>query len=178
MSDKQHLRCYLGLGANLGQRARQLAAALAALDETPQVHLADVSEVYETAPQGYLEAPDYLNLVAVIETSLEPLELLRLTQAIEQRLGRKRSFPNAPRTIDIDLLLCNDIMMQTNELMLPHPRMWERQFVLIPLADVAPDLQFPGRQSVSQLARRDDPGVHRAGTLEELVRGEASCSGG
>lgn len=165
--------CYLSLGANLGSRARQLARAISALASQPELLLLRVSPVYETVPVGYAPGPDnpnYLNLVLCLEASCEPLELLGLAHAIEAALGRERSVPNAPRTIDIDLLACGGIMQDENGLTLPHPRMWERQFVVAPLAAIAPGFALGGRGPASALVDPRDPEIRLVGTLGDLVR--------
>lgn len=170
--------CYLGLGANLGRRARQLAQAIAELAADPALLVRRVSGVYETAPVGYTAAPDYLNLVVALEAACAPLDLLHRALQTEARLGRQRPFVNAPRTIDIDLLVCGDIMMDTGELTLPHPRMWQRQFVLAPLAQLAPGLRVGGRGPVAALVDPADPEVRRLGPLAEAVRGELRAARG
>ena len=161
--------CYLGLGANLGERARQLAQAVSALASHPQLLLRQVSPVYETAPVGYAAQPNFLNMVIAVEATCDPLTLLRFCQQVEERLGRVRSFPKAPRTIDIDLLLCDDIILETDELTLPHPRLLERQFVLAPLADLAPELRIAGSAPVAALADRRKAAVRLVGALREAV---------
>lgn len=175
MSDDSAL-CYLGLGANLGRRALQLARAISALASRPELLLHGVSRVYETEPVGYPPGPDnprYLNLVVAVEAHCEPRALLALAHGIESQLGRERSVANAPRTIDIDLLACGGIMVQTPELTLPHPRMWERQFVLAPLADVAPGLVLDGHGPAAALVDPQDPEIRLLGRLSDLVRSNA-----
>lgn len=165
--------CYLGLGANLGHRALQLARAISELASQPDVLVLRVSPAYETVPVGYAPGPDnpnYLNLVLAVEAACEPTQLLALAHAIETTLGRERSVPNAPRTIDIDLLACGGIMQDKDGLTLPHPRLWERQFVVVPLADIAPELVAGGRGPAMTLANRADPEITRLGALGELVR--------
>lgn len=176
MSDR--MTCYLSLGSNLGDRARALAQALALLDAHPDIHVRQVSPVYETKAVADEPQPDYLNLAVAVETNLEPPALLAVMHDIERRLGRTRPYQNAPRTVDLDLLVCatevapGGIMCATAELTLPHPRMLERQFVLQPLADLNPDLQVGGAPPVGELVDRDDPDVRRLGELSELI-GEA-----
>ena len=168
--------CYLGLGANLGGRALQLARAIAALASAPELLLRRVSPVYETEPVGYRpgsDNPRYLNLAVAVESRCQPHELLALAHLIEGKLGRERPFQNAPRTIDIDLLACDDIITQTPTLTLPHPRMWERQFVLAPLADIAPDLTCDGHGPVAALVDHQHREVRRLGRLADLVRSNA-----
>lgn len=164
------MRCYLGLGSNQGDRAGLLIRALGLLVADGRVRLARVSPVYETAPVGYADQPDFLNMVVAVETDCSPEELLALTQGIEAQLGRERPFPNAPRTMDLDLLLCEGETRGTAELTLPHPRMRERQFVLAPLADIAPDLRLADSPPVAELVRAGDPDVKRLGPLADLLR--------
>ncbi|MVW77374.1 2-amino-4-hydroxy-6-hydroxymethyldihydropteridine diphosphokinase [Bordetella sp. 02P26C-1] len=142
-------RAYIGLGANLGDAVTTLHTVLKELRGSPGVLYCEPSRFYRTAP---VEAtgPDYINAVAALDTSLAPLELLDLLQALETRHGRQRPYPNAPRTLDLDLLLHGDTQMDSPRLILPHPRMHERAFVLAPLHELAPDLVL--RQGpVSQL---------------------------
>ena len=134
-------RAYIALGSNLGNRLANLREALRQL--APVLNITRVSPVYETGPVGYLDQPRFLNAVAEGDTELEPLDLLRAMQAVEEQLGRERPFPNAPRTIDLDLLFYADRVMDCDDLTLPHPRLHERHFVLVPLADIAPDLMHP-----------------------------------
>ena len=131
----------VGLGANLGDPVAQLAAAVDAL--AAHLRIERVSSLYRTEPVGHAEQPDFFNLVVLGRTSLGPLEVLRALQAIEQALGRRRTFRNAPRTIDLDLLAHGGAVMRTAELTLPHPRLHERGFVLHPLAQVAPGWRHP-----------------------------------
>lgn len=136
------MRAYLGLGANLGDRAATLRSAIASIADLGTIIA--VSPAYETAPVGYYrDQPDFLNAVVVVKTSLRPLELLAATQAIENAHGRERPFPNAPRTLDIDILYLDDQIVAAPALTVPHPRVTQRAFALIPLADVAPNLCDP-----------------------------------
>lgn len=143
-------RAYIGLGANLGDAAAQVEAALAALAAVPGCRVAARSSVYRSAPVDAV-GPDYANAVAVLETGLEPVALLAELQAIELRFGRERPYPNAPRTLDLDLLLHGDARLQGSALTLPHPRLHLRAFVLRPLAELAPDLTIPGYGPVHTL---------------------------
>ncbi|AEB11047.1 2-amino-4-hydroxy-6-hydroxymethyldihydropteridine diphosphokinase [Marinithermus hydrothermalis] len=134
---------YVALGSNLGDRAGYLLAALSALGRTENIRLARLSRVYETAPVGPSGQGPYLNLVAEIETRLEPQPLLQTLLGIERRLGRVRRERWGPRTIDLDLLLYADVVLDAEALTLPHPRLHERAFVLAPLCDLIPDAVHP-----------------------------------
>jgi 2-amino-4-hydroxy-6-hydroxymethyldihydropteridine diphosphokinase len=144
---------YIGLGSNLGDRLGAIDRAFDAIAALPSTTLVARSSYYESAP---LDAPgsDYLNAVARVRTALAPLALLHALQAIEARHGRVRPFANAPRTLDLDLLLHGDATVQTSELALPHPRLHERAFVLVPLAEIAPTLALPSYGTVRDLAGR------------------------
>ncbi len=130
------VQALLGLGANLGDREHNLSDALRLLDATAGIRLLAVSSLYESDPVGYLDQPRFLNLVAGVETTLEPEGLLDAVLGIERRLGRIRTFPNAPRTLDIDLLFYGEHPLRTERLTLPHPRYAERPFVVVPLEEV------------------------------------------
>ena len=129
------MRAFLGLGSNLGDREAQLQSAI---EEMPDV--VAVSPVYETDPVGGPEQGAYLNLVVELETALSPRELLELCQRLEADAERVRAERWGPRTLDVDVLLVGDLVVDEPDLKVPHPRMWDRRFVLAPLRDVAPDL--------------------------------------
>ncbi|PWA12147.1 2-amino-4-hydroxy-6-hydroxymethyldihydropteridine diphosphokinase [Pueribacillus theae] len=131
---------YIGLGSNIGNRDEYLYKALKALGNDSAMLVRDVSSIYETDPVGFTEQPAFLNMVAEIETSLQPLELLASLQKIEDKLGRTREIKWGPRTIDLDILLYNQETVKSERLIIPHPRMKERGFVLIPLFELAPHL--------------------------------------
>ncbi len=144
-------RAYIGLGANLGDPRGQIRAALAAMGNLPATRLAGQSSFYRSAPQGYAEQPDFINAVARIEPELAPRALLDALLAIELSLGRNRSFANAPRTLDLDLLLYDQKVIGEPGLHVPHPRMHTRAFVLAPLAEIAPEIEIPGQGPIVPL---------------------------
>ncbi|AVO40188.1 2-amino-4-hydroxy-6-hydroxymethyldihydropteridine diphosphokinase [Simplicispira suum] len=133
---------WIGLGANLGDRTAALRTAFAALAALPGTRLRRVSSLYRSAPVD-AGGPDYLNAVAEIATQLPPHDLLAALQAIEHAAGRERPYRNAPRTLDLDILLYGDLRLDTATLTLPHPRLHERAFVLLPLAELAPERVLP-----------------------------------
>jgi 2-amino-4-hydroxy-6-hydroxymethyldihydropteridine diphosphokinase len=135
----------IGLGANLNDPAAQVDYALTELDRLPGTRLIARSALYASAPVGHVDQPDFVNAAAQIETALAPRALLAALLEIEQRHGRERSFRNAPRTLDLDLLLYGNAHFHEDGLTLPHPRMTERAFVLRPLLEIAPAVVIPGR---------------------------------
>jgi 2-amino-4-hydroxy-6-hydroxymethyldihydropteridine diphosphokinase len=145
-------RAFIGLGSNLGHPRRQIARALARLSATPGIRVIDVSPSYATEAIGGTPQPDYVNAVAEVVTSLAPRALLDRMHGIERRQKRQRNDatpPNAPRTLDLDLLLYGARRMRTPRLTVPHPRLHQRAFVLRPLIDVAPNARIPGRGAAS-----------------------------
>jgi len=146
---------YVGLGANLQDPAAQVRRALDELASIPHSRLLSRSHLYKSPPLGPAGQPDYVNAVAALETTRAPLEFLAELRAIETRHGRQRDGTRwGPRTLDLDILLYGDRVMDTPELTLPHPGLHERAFVLYPLFDVAPELVVPGRGSVRELRER------------------------
>ena len=153
---------YIGLGANLDDPAAQVELAMGELARLPQSRLVARSSLYASAPVGYAEQPDFINAVAALETLLSPRALLEAMLGIEHHHGRNRTFRNAPRTLDLDLLLYGEAHFHEENLTLPHPRMHERAFVLLPLLEIAPDLVIPGRGRADQLlALVGNQSVHR-----------------
>jgi 2-amino-4-hydroxy-6-hydroxymethyldihydropteridine diphosphokinase len=150
------------LGSNLGDRRAHLDAAFTALAALPGSRLLAVSTIYETAPLGPPGQQDYLNAVARLETTLAPLALLDALLAIEQSRGRVRGERWGPRTLDLDLLLHGDAVVRDPRLVLPHPAMLGRAFVLTPLHDLAPELMLAGRTVAQHLAQLDRDGVRPA----------------
>jgi 2-amino-4-hydroxy-6-hydroxymethyldihydropteridine diphosphokinase len=147
---------FVGIGSNLEEPARQVSQALLELDALPHSRVVARSSLYRSAPVGYAEQPEFVNAVAQLETGMPAERLLDELQALESRHGRQRSFTNAPRTLDLDLLLFEKLQMTTGRLTVPHPRMHERAFVLKPLLEIAPRADIPGigtaREALDKLA--------------------------
>jgi 2-amino-4-hydroxy-6-hydroxymethyldihydropteridine diphosphokinase len=163
----------IGLGSNLGDRRKLLRDAVRGLDAVGE--RLSVSSLYETEPVGFREQPWFLNAVVLLETNSDPLSLMQVLSALERRAGRERSFPNAPRTLDLDLLLYGEDVIETPQLVVPHPRMHDRAFVLVPLAEVAPNLVHPrlGKTIRELLDRLEDwsSGIRRIAGPEWLTEG-------
>ncbi len=150
MKEHQPERIYLSLGTNLGNRELNLETAKE--DLLLEVIILECSPIYQTEPWGYLDQPDFLNQVLAVETSLSPHELLEFIKRIEEKIGRKPSVRFGPRIVDIDILFYGDRIVLEEDLVIPHPRLKDRAFVLIPLADLDPDLTYPGTDfSISDL---------------------------
>lgn len=161
-------QAWIALGSNIAPRETYLQQAIQMLSEHEEIKLNQVSTVYETEPVGYENQDQFLNLVAEVETSLDPMELLRICQKIEQDLGRKRIIRWGPRTVDLDILLYSTENMNVEELILPHPRMHERAFVLVPLAEIAPELLLKEKRVqewLDTLPAQDVQGVRSWGSL-------------
>lgn len=152
------VRAYIGLGANLGDGAATLRAVLDELRATPGLQNLQASPFYRSAPVD-AGGPDFTNAVAGVDTTLAPLDLLDALQALELRHGRQRPYRNAPRTLDLDLLLYDDLRLDTPRLTLPHPRMHERAFVLLPLRDLAPGMMLGHETLDALLARCGDQAI-------------------
>ncbi|RKD32972.1 2-amino-4-hydroxy-6-hydroxymethyldihydropteridine diphosphokinase [Thermohalobacter berrensis] len=138
-------KAYLGLGSNIGDKKYYIDSALKFLNENENINVTKVSSYYETEPVGYKEQDCFLNVVAKIETSFSPYDLLEYCNHIEQKLKRKRLIRWGPRTIDIDILLYENFTSDDEKLTIPHPRMTERAFVMIPLYEIAQDLVIEGK---------------------------------
>ena len=149
----------LGLGSNLGDRDANLRAALARL--APAVTIARISAIYDTAPMLVTAQPRFHNIACIAHTTLTPLALLRHTKAVEASVGRTPGIRYGPRVVDIDLLLYDDLVLDTPELHIPHPRIAERAFVLAPLVEIAPDLVISGIRVREALRRLDLSGIEK-----------------
>jgi 2-amino-4-hydroxy-6-hydroxymethyldihydropteridine diphosphokinase len=145
------MRVYVGLGSNLGDPRRELLAAFEELAQLPRTKLVARSSIYRTAPLGNEAQPDFLNAVAQLETDLGPEALLDALHEIERKHGRERRFRDAPRTLDLDLLLYGEARIAGERLTVPHPRMHARAFVLAPLAELDPQAGVPGKGSAAAL---------------------------
>ncbi|MBC7287341.1 MAG: 2-amino-4-hydroxy-6-hydroxymethyldihydropteridine diphosphokinase [Armatimonadetes bacterium] len=167
----QDMRYWLGLGSNIGNRAVHLAEALRRLARHG-VQLVRLSPVYETAPLGITNQPDFYNMVAEVEAQVDPAGMVALCLEVETEMGRVRQERWGPRTIDIDVLIASGAEIATANVQVPHPRLTERQFVLVPLADIAPGLLLPDGRRCMEAANPHGPGVRRAGRICELVRKE------
>jgi 2-amino-4-hydroxy-6-hydroxymethyldihydropteridine diphosphokinase len=162
------MKAYLGLGSNMGNRFRNLSDAVNHLVRKNGICITHVSPVYETDPVGNTDQPKYLNAVLEIDTELEPLDLLETCLEVEAEMGRVRTRRWESRSIDIDVLLCGEELISTEELIVPHPLLHEREFVLRPLADIAPDLVHPVLdESIAELLSHvEESGVRK---VEDLV---------
>jgi 2-amino-4-hydroxy-6-hydroxymethyldihydropteridine diphosphokinase len=151
----------IALGTNLGDREQNLAAAKSAL--LPKIHIERESSIYETAPWGYEDQPDFLNQVIEVVTDLRPRPLLRYLKKVEEEMGRLKTFRNGPRLIDLDILFYGQKVIKRPDLKIPHPRLQDRAFVLVPLAELVPDLVHPvlGESIKDLLAKIDTSTVNR-----------------
>jgi 2-amino-4-hydroxy-6-hydroxymethyldihydropteridine diphosphokinase len=144
-------RAVIGLGANLGDPVAQLRAAIAAIGRLAETRVVATSSFYRTAPVGYAAQPDFVNAAVSIETTLAPRALLDGLKSIELAAGRARTFKDAPRTLDLDILQFDDLVRHEAGLTIPHPRMHERAFALAPLVEIEPDAVIPGRGRAADL---------------------------
>jgi 2-amino-4-hydroxy-6-hydroxymethyldihydropteridine diphosphokinase len=153
---------FIAIGSNLANPAQQVLNAFTAIAALPGTTLCSRSALYLTAPVGYADQPDFINAVTHIRTTLTPHQLLNALLEIEHQFGRERTFRNAPRVIDLDLLLYDDVQQHDVGLTLPHPRMHERAFVLAPLTEIAPDIVIPGHgRAADYLQATHDQDLHR-----------------
>ena len=150
------ITAFIALGSNLEDPVAQVRAGLHALAFLPRTQLIAASSLYRNPPAGYRDQPDFVNAVAQIETRLAPRALLDALLAIERSHGRLRDFPNAPRTLDLDILIYGEEVVCETGLTIPHPRMLERAFVMVPLAEIAPAAVIPGAGPVAQLVTQVD----------------------
>jgi 2-amino-4-hydroxy-6-hydroxymethyldihydropteridine diphosphokinase len=150
------MRCFVGLGSNLGDREEHLRQAVRALEATPGIEVVQVSSIYETEPVGGPAQPDYLNAVVEIYTQLGHRAVFEACMTIEHALGRERATEEqwGPRPIDLDLLTCGDLVVSDPDLEIPHPRIAERAFVLVPFSEIAPYITIPGLGKVHELEER------------------------
>ena len=152
-------RAVLGIGSNQGDSIKILRCAVECIHRLPKTKVIKISSVYKTVPLGYSNQPDFLNAVILVETQLTPSALLGACLGIEAAYHRMRSFPNGPRTLDIDLILMEDVSSNTEELILPHPRFKERAFVLVPLFDIFPEGIALGIPFVKEMYEVKDQGI-------------------
>ena len=164
---RQPATAFVGLGSNLDQPERHIARGLRDIEALHDTTLVRSSALYRSAAVGYRDQPDFINAVAEVRTALAPRALLDHLLAIERAHGRVRAFPNAPRTLDLDVILYDEAQHDEEGLKIPHPRMHERAFVVVPLAEIAPDALIPGRGSVRELLSRID-----AGSVTRMQPGE------
>ena len=159
----------IALGSNLAQPIAQIQAALAQIAQIPHTQLLKTSSLYQTAPVGYANQPDFINAVCIVETTLSGINLLQTLQQIEQQFGRERHFRNAPRTLDLDII---DYAQQSSDdalLTLPHPRAHQRSFVMMPLAEIAPDYRIGQHGTAAELsARLGNQGIQKLNVCHHL----------
>lgn len=158
MDDTKEHEVFLGLGSNLGERRENLLTALRLLDGMKDMEMEEASSVYETEPWGVLDQPRFLNMVALAHTSRDPRGVLDACKEVEKEMGRVRESKWGPRIIDVDILLYDDIQLKEEDLVIPHPRMLEREFVLVPLLELRPGISHPGAGRLSSYRgpQRDD----------------------
>ena len=170
MTDDASSEAYIGVGANLGDPAESVRRAMTAVSSIPQTHLLSASSLYRTAPVGFLEQPDFVNAVVQVRTQMPAEQLLDQLLMIEMQFGRKRSVRNAPRTLDLDLLLYGEERVDSEQLTLPHPRMAQRAFVLVPLAEIAPGIDVGGLGTAAQLLEQvSAEGVERLAAAGDVA---------
>lgn len=156
MGGKEEHLVYLGLGSNLGDRRDNLLSALRLLGGMEGMSILEVSSVYETKPWGVAEQPDFLNLVTLSSTTRDPRGVLAACGEVEEKLGRVRAGRWGPRVIDVDILLYDDLELEEEDLVIPHPRMLERDFVMVPLLELKPRIPLPGKGAEPRPSGRED----------------------
>ncbi|MEO4040964.1 2-amino-4-hydroxy-6-hydroxymethyldihydropteridine diphosphokinase [Hoeflea sp. CAU 1731] len=169
--DRSGSRATLGLGGNVGDPRRSMAEALKTLDADPSIEVEAVSRLYRTPPWGPVAQDWFLNSCAVVRTTIEPLQLLEKCKDIEQALKRQRIVRWGPRTIDIDILTFDDLSLENERLTIPHPRMQDRGFVLLPLSEIAGDVQVRGRTVSDWSQKCDKEGIEVASENGDWWRG-------
>jgi 2-amino-4-hydroxy-6-hydroxymethyldihydropteridine diphosphokinase len=172
------IAAYLGLGGNVGDVADAFLKALRALAAAPELELRRLSSVYRTPPWGNVDQPSFLNMAALVETSLPAGDLLTLCLDIERAMGRRRVARWGPRTIDIDILTYGEGRIDDPDLKVPHPRIVDRAFVLAPLAEIAPKLRISGHEVTQWLARADRAGIEVDAPASARLREGLAGSGG
>jgi 2-amino-4-hydroxy-6-hydroxymethyldihydropteridine diphosphokinase len=177
VGDSRTATAYLGLGGNVGDVAAAFLEALGALAAAPEVELRRLSSVYRTPPWGGVDQPNFLNMAALVETTLPAGDLLTLCLDVERVMGRRRLQRWGPRTIDIDILIYGEARIDDPDLKVPHPRIVERAFVLAPLAEIAPRLRIGGREVAEWLARADRAGIEVDAPASARVRDGLAASG-
>ncbi len=151
---------YIGIGTNMGDRMANLREALERLRKSPDCRVRMISKVYETAPIGYTEQDSFLNIALELETEFSPEELLAFTASIETEMGRKRLIHWGPRVIDLDILIFQGVRMDTEKLSIPHPRITERAFVMVPLLEIGPELELEGTKLKQYLEKIEDQKIN------------------
>lgn len=146
-------RVYLGIGGNIGERKKNIDDAISLLDNNPKINITKISSYYETEPIGYKDQAWFINAVVEAETDFDPFSLLDICNDIENKLKRVRLIHWGPRTIDIDILLYDDLVLNEEKLTIPHPRMKERAFVIVPLEEIVPDMML-GNEKIHEAAKR------------------------
>jgi 2-amino-4-hydroxy-6-hydroxymethyldihydropteridine diphosphokinase len=150
-------RAYIAIGSNLSEPLKQVIAAWDEIAKLPKSELIQKSSLYVSKPLGYKDQPDFVNAVVLIETELSPLELLSELQSLEILHERVRSFPNAPRTLDLDIILFGNLEINDPKLVIPHPRMHERAFVIFPLQEINANISIPHVGDIAKIAKELDP---------------------
>lgn len=148
---------YIALGTNIGDRNKNLKEAIQSIRDNEKIELVNASSIYETDPVGLTEQNQFLNMVLHVETNLNPFELLDFCLSVEAKLGRKREIRWGPRIIDLDILLYNQENIETEKLIIPHPRMKERAFVIVPLKEISPNITFPKMEKPLEFYLEDIP---------------------